>query len=319
VEVAAGIHRIETEFAGRVNAVYYLWGEQRSLLVDTTTKQTAPEVLARIGELGAPIPSYVLNTHSDWDHVAGNGVIRDAAPVSTFIAHLRDRRMIEHVDVMIDERYSEFAHDHGFDETEESKAAVRDGTSETTIDLAVTGGEQLRLGPDWTVTVLHTPGHSHGSISVDDPRSNCLIVGDAVLGAAVPLASGAPAFPPTYRYLDDYLATIDELAHRAPGLLLTSHYPVYSGAEVTAFLDASRDFTVRAEQLLIEELSGGAARPLLEIAESMSANLGRWPSQSASALLFPLSGHLERLVARGQVQPSRTANYGRACYTWTTA
>lgn len=57
MEVATRIHRIETEFAGRVNAVYYLWGEDRSLLVDTTTKHTAREVLTRIRELGAPMPS----------------------------------------------------------------------------------------------------------------------------------------------------------------------------------------------------------------------------------------------------------------------
>lgn len=319
MEVADGIHRIETAFAGRTNAVHYLWGEHRSMLVDATTRTSATDVLAAIDALGAPLPHYVVSTHSDWDHVGGNGTIRAAAPAAIFVAHLADRRMIEHVDVMIDDRYGEFAHDHGFDESDESKQAVRDGTAETLLDVAVVGGEEFQLGPDWTVTLRHTAGHSRGSISVDDPRSDCLIVGDAVLGAAVPLSSGAPAFPPTYRYLDDYLGTVDWMRSRAPELLLTGHYPVYTASAVTEFLEETREFTERAEAALEAALRTGEPRGLLEVAAALSAELGDWPAAAAPALLFPLSGHLDRMLADRRVRAIREQSDGQLRYKWTSS
>jgi glyoxylase-like metal-dependent hydrolase (beta-lactamase superfamily II) len=100
---------------------------------------------------------------------------------------------------MIAERYVEFAADHGLDDTDETKAWIRENAAAAPVDAVLEGGESLDLGGGWTVEVLHTPGHSRGSVSVWDPRSGSLVIGDAVLGEFVPLADGSPAFPPTYR------------------------------------------------------------------------------------------------------------------------
>lgn len=304
MEVAPGIHRIETSFGDRTNAVYLLSGSRRSLLIDTTTKDTAGQVLDACAKLGAGSPSWVITTHADWDHAAGNGVIRQRSPDSRLCCHQSDRAMIEDIELMIDDRYGEFAVVHGYDESPEAKDAIRAGTAQTTMDLSLTGGERFDLGDGWQVEVLHTPGHSRGSVSVVDPRSNAVIVGDAVLGAAVPLSDGSPAFPPTYRYLDPYLATIDGLAELAPDLLLTSHYPIYRGSQVGEFLDQSRHFTERVEAALTTTLAGSADPiGLLEVASLISADLGDWPAAATPALLFPLHGHLERQLAAGKVTP----------------
>lgn len=315
MEIATGIHRIETAFGERINAVYYLNGAERSLLVDTGTRHSAAAIVAAIEDLGGRPPDYVVNTHCDWDHAAGNGTIRAAAPDAAFVAHVRDRAMIEDVDLLIDQRYGEFADDHGFDESDESKAAVRDGTSTTSVDIAITGGEEFRLEPGWTVTILHTPGHSHGSISVHDPRSSAVIVGDAVLGSAVPLASGDPAFPPTYRYVDDYLTTAERLAAIQPDLLLTGHYPVYEAGAALEFLAETRAFVEKVEGELEGAISSGEPRGLLDVAESISGSLGTWPQEAAGALLFPLTGHVERMVADGRAVATRSPD-GRVRYGW---
>ena len=317
MQLAPGVHRIESLFGARTNAVYLLVGSRRSLLVDTTTSDSADDILDACAAAGAPHPSWVVTTHADWDHAAGNGIIRLRSPNSLLSCHEQDRAMIEDVALMISDRYGEFSHDHGFDETDESKDTIRAGTTPAAMDISLTGGEVFNLGDDWRITVVHTPGHSHGSISVFDPRSSALIIGDAVLGSAVPLASGTAAFPPTYRYIDDYLATIDAIRTLAPDLLLTSHYPVYSGSEVTDFLDESSRFTRRVEAAMRGAFQG-SNEPIgmLELANSVSADLGDWPREAAAALLSPMAGHLERLISVGFVAPSRQANDTITRYHW---
>lgn len=319
MEVAEGIHRIEAPFGDRVNATYLLVGSRATLLVDTTTKETAAEYiggyLERIGLDPARL-RYVINTHSDWDHVAGNGAIRALAPDAVFCCHELDRPMIEDVERMIDRRYGEFAADHGQDETDDAKATVRAATETVPIDIGLTGGEVIDLGSGWRVTVLHTPGHSWGSVGVYDPRSRTAIVGDAVLGDAVRTATGDPAFPPTYRYVDTYLATIGHLVQLAPRMLLTSHYPVYAADEGMEFLHASRAFVDRTDQALRAELSAsGGPVTLRSLTQTLGPRLGGWPEAATPAMFFPLSGHVERLVAHGAVETGRDAD-GHLTYSW---
>lgn len=301
MEVAEGIHRIETEFGPRINAAYLLVGETRSLLVDPTTTTTAGDVLAACRRLGVEAPTWVLTTHADWDHAGGNGVVRKTSPGTLLMCHQADQAMIEDVDLMITDRYGDFAEAHGYDETPESKQAVRDGTDAVDMDLVLTGGERFRLGSDWEVEAVHTPGHSHGSTSIHDLRSEAWIVGDAVLGAAVPLANGDPAFPPTYRYVDEYLATIDLLRKARPGRLLTAHYPVLDEQAAADFLDETERFVDRADGALAAAIADGPV-PLRTACHQLSASLGNWPPEAADALLFPLAGHLERMLERGSVE-----------------
>lgn len=315
MEVAQGIHRIETPFGERVNAVYLLAGTRASLLVDTATKDTAGHYLDRVRDAPSPL-RYVLNTHSDWDHTAGNGQVRANFPDALLLAHELDRPMIEDVEHLISRRYGEFAEPHGHDETDESKDVVRASTETASVDIGLTGGEVIDLGSGWRVTVLHTPGHSWGSVSVHDPRSNTVIIGDAVLGDAVPTAAGAPAFPPTYRYVDTYTATIDLLLQLSPSLLLTSHYPIYRDEDVALFLQSSRAYVDRVDRAVCDHLRDTAApRSMADIVASVNDPLGRWPKAAAPALHFPLSGHLERLVSHGRVRADRGPD-GRVEYSW---
>lgn len=317
MELAPGIHRIETPFGPRINAVHLLTGSRRSLLIDTGTADTAERVLAACADLGAPQPDWVLTTHADWDHSAGNGVFRRLSPNSRLLCHESDRALIEDVELMISARYGQFAQAHGSDETDESKDAIRAGTAPADMDLSVSGGEVIDLGDGWRVRIMHTPGHSDGSVSVHDPRSKALIIGDAVLGAAVPLADGRPAFPPTYRCVDDYLATIAAVDAMGIDLLLTAHYPVLSGRDVGEFLTESVDFTDQLELALTGALRG-ADQPIsmLAVVDAIAPGLGGWPTEANAALLFPLIGHLERLVAADRVVAVRETADVVTRYRW---
>lgn len=303
MEVAPGIHRIETPLGERLVCLYLLLGDEHALLVDTGLDATPREhLMPYLDSLGIGLGKirHILNTHSDFDHTGGNASMREIVPNAVFMCHELDRSMIENLEWMIEKRYGEFAADHGIDESNETKDWIRANARHVPIDVGLTGGEWLRLGADWRVELMHTPGHSWGHLSVHDPRSRSVIIADTALWNTVPTADGRPAFPPTYRYVDAYLASIHRLQGMSIDTLLTSHYPIYTGPAVDEFLAESRAFTDRLEAALRDELMNvEGAVTLRKLISSLNQRLGAWPDGAEMSLASPLQGHLERLIQHG--------------------
>lgn len=312
MEITRGIHRIEAPLGERFNALYLMVGSEASLLVDTGLAPDIEGTLLPYLDSIDHAPErirYVVNTHSDFDHMGGNGALSEAIPSAVLMCGEFDRPMVEDLEKMISERYGEFAADHGLDDTDETKAWIRENAVSVPVDIGLTGGERFHLGDGWHVEILHTPGHSLGSISVWDPSSRSLAIGDAVLWNAVLLADGAPAFPPTYRYVETYVATIQRLHGMAIDHLLTSHYPLYEGSAVAGFLDQSRAYVDHVDTTLREQLQGDAPLTLAQLTRALGPALGDWPDPTSQYLCYPLLGHLERLERQGLV--SRTRSDGR--------
>lgn len=298
-----GIHRIDTDFYGRTNSLYLLEGHGKTVLIDTGVGSTPGEYLAPYLSEHAPKASIdiVLNTHADLDHVGGNKAVGEMFPNSVQMCHELDQEWIDDFDRMIDERYDEYAV-LGMAETPETKDFLRSIVGAKATDAALKGGESLELAPDWAIEVLHAPGHSHGHIAVWDPRSRSLIIGDAVLSDGLYMTDGSPAFPPTYRYVDDYVATIDHFISIAPDHLLSSHYPSLSGADAMTFLEGSRKYVDRTETAVRTALAtSNEPLSLRALIEATAPSLGPWGSDAALSLKYPLLGHVERLIDAGVV------------------
>ena len=88
--------------------------------------------------------------------------------------------------------------------------------------------------------------------------------------------------------------------------LLTSHYPIYTGAGVAEFLAESRAYVDRVDQAVIDELAGAATPPTMrDLCTTLGPKLGEWPDSASIFLAYPLQGHLERLVQYGVVATGR--------------
>lgn len=301
-EVAPGLHRVVMPVGDRLNSCYAFVGSSRILLFDTATAgdingYVAP-YLSSIGRDIGDVHLAVIS-HGDIDHFGGAAQLHEMSPATLIACHHGDHHLMLDPLRVFNIRYNELNSD-GLAETAEFAQWCQANARPAPVDLMLAGGEQIVLEQDWAVQVLHVPGHSRGHLAIWDPRSRALVVSDAVLGDGVPLANGAPAFPPTYRYVADYLATIQVLTALNADLLLTAHYPTMAADQAAAFLKLSDDYTGRVNDAVMDFIEATIQPSTVEqVVHGTAARLGPWPMVStAAALGQPIIGHLEWLTAR---------------------
>jgi glyoxylase-like metal-dependent hydrolase (beta-lactamase superfamily II) len=298
MEVAPGIHRIESVLGPRPFSQYLL-RDERSLLFDTGVKETPGDVILPF--LGGLQPDLVLNSHADVDHYGGNAAIRQAAPRALFLAHALDVRWIESTEAIMRERYGWYA-EHGLDYEPDVVAWLRGAIGpDTPVDVHLCAGERIRLGPRLTLEVLHLPGHTPGHIGLWEPVSRSAIVMDAVLGRGLLDLDKNVIHPPPYFDVEAYLGTARALQALAPQRLLTAHYDVMEGEEVGRFLAETVAFVADAERVVAEALAEAGALTLSEVLELGDPQLGPFTSMP-NELAGSLRAHLREFVRQGRAR-----------------
>lgn len=304
-EVAPGIFRIESRLGPRPFAQYLLRGA-RALLVDTGVVETPGEAIfpaLRRLALDPAALDFVLISHADVDHFGGNAALRAAAPGAIFCAHAADAPWIEDRGRILRERYGWYAAE-GIDYPPDVAAWLRDaGGAPVPLDLHLTGGERIRLGPDLAVEVLHLPGHTPGHLGLWEPTSRTAIVTDAVLAGGLLDTGGAVISPPPYFDAAAYERTVALLRALAPRRLLTAHYAVLDGAAVGRFLDESAAFVARAREAVRAIVAEAGAVTLREVLERANPRLGPF-TVATNEFGGPLRAHLREMVARGEASES---------------
>lgn len=302
-QIAPGVHRIDTALGERTTSLYLFVGSECALLFDTGIDGTIPgSVLPYARQIGCDLASIdkVVVSHCDVDHCGGAQDVADYLPGATLVAHTLDADAIEDFATLEQHRGRGFRERYGLKENDDATNWRRSVVREAPVGQRMVGGENVDLG-DRKLTILHTPGHSRGQLSIHDPDNELVAVSDAVLGDAVPLASGAPAFPPTYRFVGEYLATIELFQALHPALFATAHYGVLADAEIGEFLDLSQKFVERLRGCILNAVSSARhGMTLAELLDDLNPGVGRWPGAgTAIALTFPVIGHIEQLVDEG--------------------
>ena len=274
MEIADGIHRIESDLGERSMCQYALVGRERVLLIDTGLAETPGEVIDPYLERLAVEPDLVLISHADVDHSGGNRAFRERHPHAVFVCHELDRRWIESNEAMLRENYA-WHTPYGFPEPDAAELLRLMGR-DAPIDVGLRGGETIRLGPDWRVEVLHLPGHTPGHLGIWDPRSRAAILIDAVLADGIYDRKGTKLIPPRYYDLRGLRETIGRLQALRPELLLTAHYPVLEGADGLDWLETGRAFVDDVERVVRRAIAEGTT-DLWQLTQRVDAELGPFP------------------------------------------
>jgi glyoxylase-like metal-dependent hydrolase (beta-lactamase superfamily II) len=147
------LHRVVGPIATNV----WVLGDERSreaVAIDTAT----PSVgwLTKALEARGWLLRFVISTHRHWDHIGDNAAVI-AATAATLAVHEADR--------------------HGLERPEPLWAPFDVPPSVPALDLAE--GSEIRFG-GIRLEVLHTPGHTEGSVCLLAPHERLLLSGDTL-------------------------------------------------------------------------------------------------------------------------------------------
>ena len=178
---------------------YLVVGEEKALLIDTGFGMGS---LKAVVDKLTDKPIILVNTHGHPDHGGGNAEFGPA------YLHPADEAL--YAFKCAEARFDEAAHWPGEERFElqpfESRTLpLADGA---VFDL---GGRKLR--------VLHTPGHTAGSVSVYDERTGALFTGDNTNAHGVFIDNQSPAT------VTEYLASLKKMKAKNPAVLYTGHMP----------------------------------------------------------------------------------------------
>jgi len=139
---------------------------EKNCLVDTGTADNFDNIISFCQENGVSITDLdvIINTHCHPDHIGSNYLFKKANPNIIFYAHSLAVPFIEN----IEKQYNERPIPGFFNLISNSNP----------VDIILDDGDIIDIGIK--LKVIHTPGHSKGSISIFIPEKSVLITGDTI-------------------------------------------------------------------------------------------------------------------------------------------
>jgi hydroxyacylglutathione hydrolase len=146
--------------------VYIICGQQ-ICLIDSGTKSSEKEIFGYLERLGRRPDeiSFLVLTHSHPDHIGAAKAVQRASGC-TVAAHAAEREWIEDVNLQCEKRPIP-----GFHSLVEGSVHV---------DRVLQENDTVKVGDGLNLKVLHTPGHSPGSISLFSEQEGALFSADAI-------------------------------------------------------------------------------------------------------------------------------------------
>jgi hydroxyacylglutathione hydrolase len=153
--------KLLTRVVGPIATNLYVLGDEPSseaIAIDTATP-CVEWLTATLAERGWRL-KLIVSTHRHWDHI-GDNAAASAATGAQIAAHIADR--------------------HGLEHPEPIMAPFPIPPSVPAIDLAE--GAQIRFG-EIILDVLHTPGHTEGSVCLLAASERLLLTGDTLFAGS---------------------------------------------------------------------------------------------------------------------------------------
>ena len=272
------VYRVEAPYSGNAVHLYLVRGAKLALIDSGYSASPAEAVEPALRELGLSWSDldYLLNTHGHPDHAGGNSAVEGLAPQAEIGIHRDDAHLAGGPPAHL-----RSPSDGGVllpllgreDLIPEREAVLRQLVGgEFGVDRELVDGDVVDLGRDIRLQVVHTPGHTAGSVCYFWEAEGFVFSGDAVQGHGWRSGIGP-------RYGDAvYLSSLDRIAELNASTLCMGHTfgwsgihndPVRRGPEIARTLESSRRAAAvidRAAGLALETL--GPEAPFPQLAEA---------------------------------------------------
>jgi glyoxylase-like metal-dependent hydrolase (beta-lactamase superfamily II) len=156
---------------------------------------------------------YIVLTHHHFDHSSGANQIREATGAEVTLhpdeeKFLRDWQSDAPQDIEIPEEMKEMR---------EKVAKFREQAAEAEPTVQMNDGDEFTVG-SLTLRIIHTPGHTLGSVCIYCPEERALFTGDTALGLGTVAIS-----PPPHGDMALYLQSLAKLQTIDSALMLPGH------------------------------------------------------------------------------------------------
>jgi len=261
--VSDRVFRVQAPYEGNAVHLYLVRGAKLALIDSGAGNSPLAAVEPALKEIGLDWSDldYLLNTHGHADHAGGNGELKAAAPRVEIAIHGADKHLLSGPDAHIQSETDTIAAMRLMgraDMVQEREAALRRIIGRSAgVDRELVAGDVVDLGDDVRLTVVHTPGHTAGSVCFYWEAGGTLLSGDAVQGHGW-RAGTAPIYHDTV-----YVDSLSKLESLGATTLCMGHTfgwggvlndPVRRGGEVALTLQASRDAASAIDRAAVEAL-----------------------------------------------------------------
>jgi glyoxylase-like metal-dependent hydrolase (beta-lactamase superfamily II) len=255
--------------------LYLLEGDTLAIIdagvSDTPGKYIAPALEAcghRLGDI-----ELILNTHGHRDHTGGNGELVAASGAKVWI-HEADARAAEDPDYQFDTYFANRQILVGRpDRLDAARAMMKVSAGQPVkVERKLVDGEVVELGKGIRLRVIHTPGHTLGSVCYYWESEKLALSGDSALGL-----SSRPGGLPLIYFPADFARTLERLSGLDLAILgLGHHYrtlsvprdSVHFGPNVKAYLRACREIASIIEEAVRRALAARPGAGFLEVARA---------------------------------------------------
>ncbi len=267
IQISENIHALKHTFYIPVNPEvnlerfvysFIIFGKENIHLVDSGVSSSSDSILKYIKDKGREVKNIktLILTHSHPDHIGSAKHIQEVSGCK-ILAHENEKDWIEDVDKQFSDRPVP-----GF------KNLV-DGS--VIIDHFLSDNETIKLENDLSVEVIHTPGHSSGSVSLYIKYEKVLFSGDSIL---------LPGELPIYENFSDTISSIKRIKQIKDLKVLLSSWdkPVFD-SDIQRKMDQSIDYLITIHKT-ISDIENAESYSPIELCKIVVEKMGL----SASAI-----------------------------------
>ncbi|HLC28015.1 MAG TPA: MBL fold metallo-hydrolase [Dehalococcoidia bacterium] len=237
---------------------------------------------------------HIVLTHHHFDHTSGASQLRDETGAEVVLhsdeeKFLRDWQAEIPQDIEIPAEQKEIA---------EQVERFRKQAAEAGPDVRVSDGDTVKVG-GLTIEVVHTPGHTLGSICLYLREERALFTGDTALGLGTVAIS-----PPPHGDMALYLTSLERLKRYDCAVMLPGHGQAVH--DVPRKLQELIDHRLEREEQVMRLLADGKSTTKA----MLSAIYMELDKRIVPMALRQIEAHLAKLEAEGRIRRGEEGEWG---------